>query len=100
MYEDLKERYYDAKKGVSVQQAIMTGIEEDFQLHKEAFTKILDAHHSLLRLGEIALRPNPLSQVDYIDLLIKSEEGTRGVGWDDRRQYYQKFRKQQSSCLH
>ena len=35
MYKDLKERYYDAKKGVSVQQAIMTGIEEDFQLQTQ-----------------------------------------------------------------
>ncbi|PIK36812.1 hypothetical protein BSL78_26358 [Apostichopus japonicus] len=39
---------------------------------------------SLERLQEIALKPNPLSTVEYIDILIMSEESQRLTGWKDR----------------
>ena len=42
------------------------------------------ARRSLVRLQEIALRPNPMSQEEYIELLIKSEKREHKHGWEDR----------------
>ena len=42
------------------------------------------ARYSLLRLQEIALKPNPMTQAEYINLLIESEKRECKPGWDDR----------------
>ena len=42
------------------------------------------ARYSLLRLQEIALKPNPMTQAEYIDLLIESEKRECKLGWEDR----------------
>ena len=36
-----------------------------------------------MRLQEIALKPNPLSTTDYIDLMIQEEEFMAGPGWKE-----------------
>ena len=51
------------------------------------------ARKSVIRLDEIALKPNPLSEVDYIDQLILSEEQNRKVGWQKRIKAYKALRK-------
>ena len=38
----------------------------------------------LKTLSEIALKKNPLQQVDYLDLLISSEKSQARPGWKDR----------------
>ena len=45
------------------------------------------ARYSLNRLQEIALKPNPLTQAEYIDLLIESEKRECKSGWEDRVKY-------------
>ena len=42
------------------------------------------ARYSLLRLQEIALKPNPMTQAEYINLLIESEKHECKLGWEDR----------------
>ena len=42
------------------------------------------ARYSLNRLREIALKPNPMTQTEYIDLLIESEKSECKLGWEDR----------------
>ena len=49
---------------------------------------------SLQRLDEIALKPNPLTEVEYIDLLIDSEKQEARIGWRDRVQYYEAAKEQ------
>ena len=46
--------------------------------------KIRQARRSLQRLQEIALRPNHLTDVEYIDLLIESEKQCAHPGWIQR----------------
>ncbi len=55
---------------------------------------IRQVQRSLKRLDEIALKPNPLSEVEYIDLLIQSEQQEKKVGWNQRVQYLHHARKQ------
>ena len=42
------------------------------------------ARYSLQRLQEIALKPNPMTQAEYINLLIESEKRECKLGWEDR----------------
>jgi hypothetical protein len=51
-----------------------------------------NARSYINRLGQIAARPNPLSNVDYIDLLIQSEEQEHKVGWEGRVRYLRGLR--------
>ena len=46
----------------------------------------------LLLLEQIALVPNPLTEVEYINLLIKSEENEHKDGWKKRVKCYEKAR--------
>ncbi|NEQ41112.1 MAG: hypothetical protein F6K40_34855 [Okeania sp. SIO3I5] len=50
---------------------------------------IQKTQRSLRRLDEIALKPNPLTELEYIDLLIESEKQEAKFGWQERVKYYQ-----------
>ncbi len=47
-------------------------------------------------MDDIALKPNPLSEVDYIDLLIQSEEKQGRQGWMERVISFKVLRKRAS----
>lgn len=63
------------------------------ELEVEVFSLIERARVSIKRLEEIALRPNPLDELNYLDLLIQSEEEQQKPGFRDRVDQYQKIRK-------
>ena len=50
-------------------------------------TVIKTAQQSLRRLDEIALKPDPLTQVEYLELLIESEKMEAKPGWKQRVKY-------------
>lgn len=63
-------------------------IEESLQkVHVEVLTVIKRAQQSLRRLDEIALKLNPLTQVEYLELLIESEKMEAKPGWKQRLKY-------------
>ena len=94
-YDGLKKKYFAAKAGMSHAEAVVAGVERELKdLRHKTMKMVLQAHNSLLRLEEIALKPNPLSQADYIDLLISSEKQEASDGWKHRVEYYQEIRKQ------
>ena len=43
-------------------------------IHLQVMETIEEARQCLKRLDEIALRPNPLSETDYLELLIEAEK--------------------------
>ena len=47
---------------------------------------------SLKRLTEIALKPNPLTEIEYLDLLIQCEESEAKPGYQHRVAQYRKIR--------
>ena len=51
------------------------------------------ARYSLNRLQEIALKPNPMTQAEYINLLIESEKRECKLGWEDRVKCYEDAKK-------
>ncbi|KXJ30015.1 uncharacterized protein LOC110235649 [Exaiptasia diaphana] len=92
---ELKKRYEVAKEKKSEKERIMSGLSTELEvMHYGVFFNIRKVRASLERLGAIALRPNPLSDVDYIDLLIRSEEMEAKEGWTNRVKAYTEVRRQ------
>ena len=65
--------------------ALIDNINERIRKTDDVIEQMLQqARYSLLRLQEIALKPNPMTQAEYIDLLIESEKRECKLGWEDR----------------
>ncbi|XP_041099656.1 uncharacterized protein LOC121310796 [Polyodon spathula] len=92
-YENLKKQYEEAEGKKMSAEEIMKTLEQEFSAVKY---KVLDLIEQLSksrsRLEEIALRPNPLTTPDYIDLLIQSEEREGSPGFKERIQSLQQVR--------
>ncbi|KAL1279176.1 hypothetical protein QQF64_025849 [Cirrhinus molitorella] len=74
-YQDLKKRYEDAHGQVMSKEKIFEELENEFQTVQDIVAELIEgSQRSLERLQEIALKPNPLSTPDYIDLMIESEK--------------------------
>lgn len=91
---DLKKRYDTAKSSKLNAEAMIVENESKLNIMQVEVYMIIDqARRSIKRLEEIALKPNPLTEVDYLDLLIQSEEMEARPGWMKRVEQYKKFRK-------
>lgn len=92
--DDLKKRYETAKTGKEKVKSMIVkneGILHNLQAY--VFSVIDNARRSIKRLNEIALKPNPLSEIEYLDLLIESEQIEAKTGWKTRVNQYKKMRK-------
>ena len=93
--DDLKKKYETAISGKSKVQGMIAQLEDFLQdVHSRVMTMIYQAQQSLFRLDEIALKPNPLTQVQYLELLIESEKNEAKPGWKQRVEYYQEAKRQ------
>jgi hypothetical protein len=84
-FEELKNRYNIANHALLKIEAICTHVKKEFgQVELNVYGLISRARDALERLREIALKPNPLSVVQYIELLIESEKQEAKLGWQQR----------------
>ena len=91
--EDLKQKYAEAQEGkIQVEAMIETIKGRLSQLDDFVMDMISQVHESTKRLNEIALKPNPLSEIEYIDLLIESEKQEAKPGYQARIKYFQEMR--------
>uniref|UniRef100_A0A8C5B1J8 Fibronectin type-III domain-containing protein n=1 Tax=Gadus morhua TaxID=8049 RepID=A0A8C5B1J8_GADMO len=83
--KEVKEKYEKATKAkISVEQLI-EHLEEDVAMLQDMIMSLIDtSSHSIARLKEIALRPDPLSTPEYIELLIKGEKSEAKEGYPAR----------------
>ncbi|XP_064106422.1 uncharacterized protein LOC135215525 isoform X2 [Macrobrachium nipponense] len=91
--EDLRRRYEEAtEKKLSAEQLVKE-VEEEFEAVQIKVLGMTETvRKSLKRLKEIALKPNPLSTVEYIDILIESEKSQAQPGWQTRAKHLQAVR--------
>ncbi|KAL3055781.1 hypothetical protein OYC64_018467 [Pagothenia borchgrevinki] len=83
--EELKVKYNKAAKEKMTVQELIESQEEEIDHLQEMIVSLMDqSSHSLTRLQEIALRPNPLTTPDYIDMLIEGEKAEAKVGYQAR----------------
>ncbi|XP_034006739.1 uncharacterized protein LOC117498711 [Trematomus bernacchii] len=93
--DDLKEKYLEASEAkVTVQEVIDQLNAEYKRLQAEVREIMKRSAECLNRLGEIALKPNPLSTPEYIDLLIEGEKSEAKLGWKQRVEYLMEMRGQ------
>ena len=93
--DDLKKKYEKAISGKSRVEGMIVQLEEFLQgVHSRVMGMIYQAQQSLFRLDKIALKPNPLTEVQYLDLLIESEKNEAKPGWKQRVEYYEEARRQ------
>lgn len=91
--QELLDRYENAQKGKLDKESIIKAIEEDINNHAmKVLNMIKEAQSHVERLDEIALKPNPLSTKEYIELMIESEKMQKRHNFEKRIQMLQKIK--------
>ncbi|XP_053186859.1 uncharacterized protein LOC128369807 [Scomber japonicus] len=85
--KELQEKYLEASKAKTPVEALINKLKAEYD-HVQAEVKTLVERSAkcLNRLKEIALKPNPLSTPEYIDMLIEGEKSEAKPGWKKRIQ--------------
>ena len=92
--EHLKERYQKAVQQKAKSEQMIESIDESLQgIHSRVVNIIKKAQQSLRRLNEIALKPKPVTQVEYLELLIESEKREAKPGWKQPIQYLERVKR-------
>ncbi len=93
--KDLYAKYQKASEEKITHTQVLERMNDEFEaIQLVVFMTTDEVRKSLARLQVIALKPNPLSTVDYIDLLITSEEDEVRQGWRNRVKQLQEVRKE------
>lgn len=94
-YEELKQKYEIAQKEAEKHKCVLGKIKMAFtSLGQDVMQMVHEVRCNINKLNDIALRPNPLSDKDYIDLLIESEKHERKYGWEQRIRLFYKLREE------
>ncbi|XP_033934314.1 uncharacterized protein [Pseudochaenichthys georgianus] len=93
--KELKEKYLKATKAKGTVQEVIAHMKAAYQcLQAEVREMMKRSAECLTRLGQIALKPDPLSTPKYIDLLIEGEKSQGKSGWKQRVQHLMEMRGQ------
>ncbi|XP_058483246.1 uncharacterized protein LOC131458290 [Solea solea] len=86
--KELEEKYLQATQAKSPVQALIDRLRAEYDLVQAEVVRLMEKSAGCLnRLKEIALKPNPLSTPEYIDMLIEGEKSEAKSGWKQRVQY-------------
>jgi hypothetical protein len=92
-YDNKKTLYQKAVEGQTNVEALISQLQEEFDsTQKIVLTFVAEMQRGLQRLSEIALRKDPLQQMDYLDLLIQSEKMQAKPGFKERVKSLQETR--------
>ena len=92
--EDLKMKYDKAISLKSQTECTIKQLTEDIQcVETEVNTMKNQIQQILCRLDEIALKPSPLMQLQYLERLIQAEKMEANPGWMQRVQYYEEAKR-------
>ncbi|XP_054846956.1 uncharacterized protein LOC129337379 [Eublepharis macularius] len=84
-YAQIKEKYERACGEVLTTEKFFEELQEEYAAVEDAvLTLIEQSSHSIQRLQEIALKPNPMATPEHIDLLIQAEQQEAKPGFQDR----------------
>ncbi|CAH1793752.1 unnamed protein product [Owenia fusiformis] len=93
--QNLKERYQEGVEGKMTADNLKHQVKNDFKKHQlMMYMRTEAARKTLKRLNEIALKPNAITTVDYIDTLIEAERSEHQPGYEKRIAHLRKLRKQ------
>ncbi len=91
---ELKTRYENASNRMQKAKDIINELKEELsKIQRDTVNKIQQARQCKQRLNEIALKPGKLTEVDYINILIITEEKEKKDGYLDRIDALRKLKK-------
>lgn len=91
--EDLKKRYNIAENDKEGAQNALSKLHDELDdLAKKIYADIHEARRCKERLSAIALKPHPMSDVEYIDVLIEAEKNEKKEGSEGRVELYSKMK--------
>ncbi|KAK8378025.1 hypothetical protein O3P69_018749 [Scylla paramamosain] len=94
-YSELRDKYEKATREKLSAEKLVEEINGEFDALQIKVLWMTDCvRKSLQRLKEIALRPSPMSTVEYVDVLIESEKSEARQGWQARVDQLRKVRKE------
>ncbi|XP_029931006.1 uncharacterized protein LOC115375663 [Myripristis murdjan] len=83
--QELKDKYQKATKNKMTVQDVIKKLQDEYEKVQVEVMNLMERSAKCLdRLKEIALKPNPLSTPEYIDLLIEGEKSEARPGWMKR----------------
>jgi hypothetical protein len=83
--EDMKKRYQRATNYGQIAQEMVEVLKYEFTVIQTKVIDMIDgARKAIQRLEQIALKPNALSVIQYIELLIETEKNEAKLGWQQR----------------
>jgi DNA repair exonuclease SbcCD nuclease subunit len=93
-YDSKKTLYQEVVAGQTNVEALISQLQVEFDNTQDVVLAfVAEMQRGLKRLSEIALKKDPLQQVDYLDLLIQSEEMQAKPGFKERVNSLQETRK-------
>uniref|UniRef100_A0A3Q2Q0V5 Uncharacterized LOC105922848 n=1 Tax=Fundulus heteroclitus TaxID=8078 RepID=A0A3Q2Q0V5_FUNHE len=97
--KDLKEKYEKATGEKMTVEGLMRKLKGEYDIMENEVNKLMEKSAKCLnRLKEIALKPNPLSTPEYIDMLIEGEKQEAKPGWKKRVESLMKMKKN-AECM-
>ncbi|XP_046639892.1 uncharacterized protein LOC124321020 [Daphnia pulicaria] len=89
----IKQKYESELKKKLTAKELVEILEKDVEDNNKIVLERVDTvTQCIKKLDEIALRPNPFSTPEYIDLIITTEQREKGVGYKDRIESLEKLR--------
>ena len=94
-FDDLKRKFYEASKGqLSAAKLIESHATALEKAQTEMQILVEEARTCMELLKQIALKPNPLTQADYFQMMINSEKNQKKEGWHERVIHLEKAKQQ------
>ena len=91
--QGLKTRYEEATGVKLASEQVAKECANEFEAAQMELLSLAEAARKSIQRLEIALRPNPLSTVEYIDILIQSEKQEGKLFWQERVHQLHEVRK-------
>ncbi|XP_064838527.1 uncharacterized protein LOC135551066 [Oncorhynchus masou masou] len=83
--QELKDNFMKAWGKSMETKEMLDKLEDEFQMIQDALMNLIaQSSDCLKRLNDVALKPSSLSTMEYIDILIRTEEDERKPGFEDR----------------
>lgn len=84
-YEEVKQRYEEGLQGKHDAEAVIAQMKKEIdQISNTLVHNIQQVNKCLRRLDDIALKPDPVTDAQYIELLIESERQEAKLGFQQR----------------
>ena len=87
--DELKKKYYEGVSGKATAEKLINKMADKIaKMRKEILEKMKVVRDTLQLLDQIALRTNPLTEVNYLEMLIESENEQKNPGYVGRIKFY------------